>query len=135
MMSDRMGAPRELDARRPRPSYEFMDGILVAASAYVRRGESSTSGTEKTANQGGDFIGGGVEREVAAIDNVDFGLRHIAAIGFGFRGVERGLILTPDHQQSRLLLSHPSLPFGVTLDVGAVVVEKVALDVGLAGLI
>lgn len=81
---------------------------------------------EEASDQRGNFIGGGIKREMAAIDDVDFGLGDVAAIGFGFRRVERGLILTPDYEKARLLLSHPGLPFGVIFDVGSVVVEEVA---------
>src|SRR3984957_12744258 len=44
-------------------------------------------------------------------------------------------MLTPDHAQSRLLLAHPCLPFRVGVYVGSIVVEKVALNLGLAGLV
>jgi len=39
----------------------------------------------------------------------------------------------PNHQQARLLLTHPSLPPGIVFDVGAVVIEEVALNIHLAG--
>src|SRR2546428_9153248 len=75
-----------------------------------------------------------IECEMARIEDVDFGLRHVAPIGLRFRKLEGQVVLPPEDEQPRLLLAHPSLPFGVGLDVGAVVEEEVALNVGLAGL-
>ena len=40
-------------------------------------------------------------------------------------------MFSPDHQEARLAAMHPILPFGVGVDIGAVVVEHVALNVGL----
>src|SRR5579862_8339664 len=91
--------------------------------------------TQKVADRGGDFISGGVESKVAAIDDVDFGFGDVAAIGFRLGGVERGFILPPDDQEAGLILAHPGLPLGIVVDVGAVVVEEVALNFGLAGLV
>src|SRR6266478_6575158 len=77
----------------------------------------------------------GIEREMARIENMYFGLRHVAAIGLRFRKLKRQIVFAPDHQQARLLLAHPSLPLRVGVDVRAVVVEEVALNLGLAGLV
>src|SRR3989442_14694513 len=72
---------------------------------------------------------------MARIEHVDFGFGHIAAIGVRFGKLEGQVVLPPEDEQPRLLLVHPSLPFGVGVDVGAVVVEEVALNVSLAGLV
>src|SRR5207302_6572407 len=77
----------------------------------------------------------GIEREMARIEDVDFGPRHVAAIGLRFRKLEGQVVLAPEDEQPRLPLAHPSLPLGVGVDIGAVVVEEVALNVGLAGLV
>ena len=76
----------------------------------------------------------GVEREMARLEQVDFGLRHVAAIGLRFRKLEGQVVLPPEDQEPRLLLAHPGLPLGVGVHVRAVVVEEVTLNVGLAGL-
>src|SRR6267143_1655538 len=68
------------------------------------------------------------------IEDVEFGLRHVAAIGLWFRKLERNVVFAPEDEKPRLLLAHPSLPLGVGVDVRAVVVEEVTLNVGLAGL-
>ena len=72
---------------------------------------------------------------MTAIHNVNFRVGHIPAIGFRLGGIERALILAPDHQQMRLILAHPRLPLGIGFDVGPVVVEEVALNIGLAWLV
>ena len=72
---------------------------------------------------------------MACIKNMDFGPRRVAAIGLRFRERERRIVLAPEDEQERLLLAHPGLPLGVGGDVRAVVVEEVALNVGLAGLV
>src|ERR1700674_287714 len=77
----------------------------------------------------------GIEREMTRIEDVDLGLRHVAAIGLGLRELERLVVLAPQDEKPRLLFAHPGLPPGVGVDVRAVVVEEVALDVGLAGLV
>src|SRR5580693_1800736 len=80
-----------------------------------------------------NFIRCRVQREMTTIDNMDFSIGHISPVGFWLRGVKRCLILAPNHQQARLLFTHPSLPPGIVFDVGAVVVEEVTLDLSLAG--
>src|SRR6266481_3998338 len=82
-----------------------------------------------------NFIRSGIKSEVSCIENVNLSVRYIPAIGFRLREFEREVIFAPNHQQARLLLAHPCLPFGICLDVGAVVVKQVALNVGLAGLV
>lgn len=72
---------------------------------------------------------------MTGIENMDFGLRHIPPVRFRLGKLEREIMLTPDHQQPRLLLTHPRLPSGVGLDVGSIVVEEVTLNVCLRGLI
>ncbi len=71
---------------------------------------------------------------MTGVENVNFSVRNVPAIGFWFRKVERKVILAPDHQQARLLLAQPCLPLRVGLHIGSIVVEQVALNVGLAGL-
>src|SRR5438094_6806543 len=71
---------------------------------------------------------------MARIEHVDFGFGHVAAIGLRLRKLEGEVVFAPEDEQPRLLLAHPGLPLGVGVDVGAVVVEEVALNLGLAGL-
>src|SRR5580704_16346 len=68
---------------------------------------------------------------MTSIENVNSSVRHVLAVAFRFAEVEREIMLAPDHQQARLLLAHPCLPFWVGVHVGTVVVEEVALNLRL----
>src|SRR6267378_5737864 len=46
----------------------------------------------------GNLICCGIEREMARLEDVDFGLGHVLAVAFRFAEVEREIILTPNHQ-------------------------------------
>src|SRR5215510_1958751 len=89
----------------------------------------------KTADKVCDLVGGGVEREVACIKDVDLCGGHVTAIGFGLGQFERQIMFSPDHQKARLALAYPGLPAWVGGHVGAIVVKKIGLNVGLARLI
>ena len=71
---------------------------------------------------------------MTGVEDVNLSVRHIATVGFRFRKLERRVVLAPYHLQSRPLRPHPSLPRGVCVDVSAIVVEEVALNVGLTRL-
>src|SRR5216117_2958503 len=90
---------------------------------------------EKIANQFRDLIRGGIEREMTSVEYVDPSARHISSIRLRLRQLEREIVFAPDHQQSRLSLTHPRLPRGIRLDVRAVIIEEVALNVGLTWLV
>src|SRR6266446_9128021 len=81
-----------------------------------------------------NFIRLGIKSEVSCVENVNLSVRYIPAIGLGLREFEREVILAPNHQQPRLPFAHPRLPLGVGVDVRAVVIEEVALNIHLAGL-
>src|SRR4029077_2242589 len=71
---------------------------------------------------------------MASIKDMDFSIRHIFAVSFWFTEIEREIVLTPDYQQARLFLAHPCLPLRISLDVCAVVVEQIALNLRLTWL-
>src|SRR5208282_2702451 len=71
---------------------------------------------------------------MAGVENINSSARHILAVAFRFAEVEGQVMLAPDHQQGRLRLAHPRLPFRVSVDIGPIVVKQVALNVRLAGL-
>src|ERR1700686_198029 len=81
-----------------------------------------------------NFIRFGIKSEVSCVENVNLSVRYIPAIGLRLREFEREVILAPNPQQSRLPFAHPRLPLGVGVDVRAVVIEEVALNIHLAGL-
>jgi hypothetical protein len=72
---------------------------------------------------------------MTCIEDMDFGLWHVAAIGLRFRKLERQIVFAPEDEKPRLFLAHPRLPFRVGVHIRALVVEEVALNVGLAGLV
>src|SRR4029077_5219388 len=45
------------------------------------------------------------------------------------------IVLTPNHEETRLSFLHPCLPFRVSVHVGSVVVEQIALNLRLSRLI
>ena len=70
---------------------------------------------------------------MTGVENMDLGVRHILAVAFRLAGIERERsLLTPDHQEARLFLAHPCLPFRVGLHIGAIVVKQIALDLAPA---
>src|SRR5712692_6824717 len=101
---------------------------------YLALIESLCPRLDEASDELRDLIGGGIEREMTRVEDVDLGLWHIAAISLGLRKLERQVVLAPENEKPRLLLAHPGLPLGVGIDVRAVIVEEIALNVGLAGL-
>src|SRR5271157_3606530 len=71
----------------------------------------------KVPDELGNLICCGIQRKMPSIDDVYFCLWHVTPVSLRFGGVERELILAPDHQQAWLLLAHPGLPLGVGVDV------------------
>src|SRR2546421_7866405 len=72
---------------------------------------------------------------MAGVENMNFGVRNVLAITVRLAGIEREIVLTPDHQQARLFLAHPSLPLGICLYISAIVVEQIALNLRLPRLV
>ncbi len=60
-----------------------------------------------------DLIRGGIERELAGVEDVHFGLWHVAPIGLRFRRLEGQVVLPPMDQKSGLLFAHPGLPLRI----------------------
>src|SRR5580765_1213889 len=72
---------------------------------------------------------------MTGIENMYLGVRYVFAITFRFTKIEREIVLSPDHQETRLLLAHPGLPLWVRLHIGSIVIEQIALNIGLVGLV
>src|SRR6266403_4398880 len=81
-----------------------------------------------------NFIRFGIKTKVSCVENVNLSVRYIPAIGLRLREFEGEVIFAPNHQQPRLPFAHPCLPLGVGVDVRAVVVKEVALNIRLGGL-
>jgi hypothetical protein len=77
-----------------------------------------------------DQIGLLVQSEVAGVENVHLGVRHVPAVGLGLLDLERRVVAAPYDLQWRLVLAEPVLPGGIARDVGAVVVEQIGLEEG-----
>ena len=59
---------------------------------------------------------------------------HIPPVCLRFAQIKERSYFPQMTRRARLRLAHPGLPFGISPDVGAVVIKKVTLDVALAGL-
>src|SRR5207237_238019 len=96
---------------------------------------------EKT-NESIDEVAGVVGWQTAATLRQHF-MRHLRTSPTAYRQRfstldskrEREIVLTPYVQETRLLLAHPCLPFRVGVNVRSIIVKKIALNLGLAGLI
>src|SRR5260370_39495237 len=72
---------------------------------------------------------------MTGVENVNLSARYVFAVAFRLARIEREVIFTPDHQQARLLLAHPRLPFWIGVHIGSIVVEQITLNVGLTRLV
>src|SRR5579864_5690638 len=70
---------------------------------------------------------------MAAVNDVDLGARNVLAVALRLARVKRCFVFAPDHEQPRLPFAHPLLPFRIGVNVSSVVVEKIALYLGLPG--
>src|SRR6267378_7359603 len=86
---------------------------------------------DEASHQGGDLVCRRVEREMTSIEDMHESIPHIPPVRLRLRPVERQIVLPPDHEESWLRLAHPRLPLGIGFDICAVVVEEIALNVGL----
>src|SRR5438445_8749950 len=91
--------------------------------------------SDEASHQGGDLVCRRIEREMTSIEDMHKSIPHVPPVRLRLRPVEGQIVLSPDHEESWLRLAHPRLPLGIGLDICAVVVEEIALNVGLARLI
>src|ERR1700682_3712247 len=91
--------------------------------------------SDEASHQGGDLVCRRIEREMTRIEDMHESIPHIPPVRLRLRSVEGQIVLAPNHEESWLRLPHPRLPLGIGLDICAVVVEEIALNVGLARLI
>ena len=99
---------------------------IVASPIGVQR-------ADKCVDKAGDFVSCGVEGEMACVENVHVGGRHVASLGLRLGRLERQVVFAPEDEKPRLLLAHPGLPLGVGRDIRAIVVEEVALNTAWPG--
>src|SRR5580692_2601296 len=63
--------------------------IRAPSAAEAPRVKRSMGTTDKLPDNHGDLIRRGIQREMPSIDDVHFGLRHVATVGLRFRRIER----------------------------------------------
>ena len=78
---------------------------LVPAARYAA--EEPPSWNEEIASEICDLVGLLLEGEVAAVEQVHPCARHVALEGRGLRGLEGRVVVTPGHQQRRLMSPAP----------------------------
>ena len=69
---------------------------------------ASIAGLQEAPDELSNLIRSGIEREMTRIEDVDFGLRHFAAIGLRFRKLEGQVVSAPEDEKPRLLFAHTS---------------------------
>ena len=99
--------------------------------ANIRCVSKSNLCFHETADEIRDLIRLRIEREVTGIQYVHFCIRHIFAIALRLARIKGQIVLTPNDKERRLGFLHPGLPFRVRLNVGAIVVEQVTLNLRL----
>src|SRR5712671_6074806 len=72
---------------------------------------------------------------MTGIKDMHESIPHVPPVRLRLRPVEGQIVLAPNDEESWLRLAHPRLPLGIGLDICAVVVEEIALNIGLARLI
>jgi hypothetical protein len=75
-------------------------GIQILSTRHARYWTmvSVRSLLHEATNELGNLIRRGIEREVTRIEDVDFGLRHVSAIGLRFRKLERQVVFAPEDE-------------------------------------
>ena len=72
-----------------------------------------------------------IKREVPRVEYDYLRIRYIRAVAFRLAEIKREIMLAPNYEQPWLCSPHPRLPRCVGVDVGAVVIEEVALNLRL----
>ena len=66
------------------------------------------------------------------VEYVDLRVRYVLAVAFRLSEVEREIVPAPEHQQPWLRFLYPFLPLWIGIDVRAIVVEEIALNLRLS---
>src|SRR5262245_60606950 len=82
---------------------------------------------EEVADRCRDLPGMGFEREVACVEEMNYGIGNIAPERLGAARQEKRIVPAPRCQKWRLMLAKIGLEFGVQRDVALIVAEKVEL--------
>src|ERR1700735_1098831 len=90
-------------------SCECYRKIRFCSAAWVARLTLNLG--QELEHGGGDFVGMGFQSEMAGVEELDGGVGHIAAIGFGARRNEKHIVLSPYGEEGRLVLAGGGLEF------------------------
>src|ERR1700759_2198720 len=93
---------------------------------------SAEYAAEEWNDDGGDLVALGLQREMAGIDEVNLGVRIVAAEGFGARRQEERIVLAPDREQVGGMLAEVGLKLGIQRHVRRVVEKQIELDLVIA---
>src|SRR5262245_55306483 len=83
---------------------------------------------EEVADRTGDFGGMGLQGEVTGVEEAHLGRRDVTLERFRAWRKEERVVLAPDREQARRVLTEVFLERGVKRDVALVVAEQVQLD-------
>ena len=88
---------------------------------------------QKFAHQVGDDLSVLLQGKVTGVEQVEIDILEIPLVGFGAFTGEDIVVLSPGNQRRWLVASKVGLPLGIQRRVGSVAVEKLDLDVLVAG--
>lgn len=83
-------------------------------------------------HQTADFVALVFEREMAGVEQVQFGIRQVPQVGTCAGGGKDFVVLAPYQQCRGLVLAEELVETRIEIDVGAVVVEKIELYFGIS---
>src|SRR5262249_35587463 len=78
------------------------------------------------------FVGFVLERKMPCVDQVKLDLGQVALVRVSAVGREDFVVLAPDDERRRLMLAEICLHLRIKRQIGAIVVEQVHLDFGVA---
>jgi len=68
---------------------------------------------------------------VPRVEYDDLRIRYVSAVAFRLAEIEREIVLAPENQKLWLRLLEPCLPLRISINVRAVVIEEIALNLRL----
>src|ERR1700722_20420666 len=113
-------------------AHSYAVGLSLSTWSAPRSG--SRRRADELPHQPRDFVRRRIQCKVTGVENVDLRGRYVATMGARRGEVERRVVTPPQHQKPGTVPDHPRLPLGIGIDIPAVVVEQVALNISLAGL-
>jgi len=87
---------------------------------------------KKVPDRVGDVGGVGLERKMAGVEEMHFGVRIVALERLGAGRQKERIVLAPHREQRRLTLGKISLELGIEGDVAGIVEEEIELDLIVA---